>query len=81
MKSMKWLSMSMLSLVSEKGLTRKLKKMTCERSNQFFWELPYWKNLHVRHSIDVIHVEKNVCEILFRTLLNTDRKTRDHGHA
>jgi hypothetical protein len=28
-----------------------------------------------------MHVEKNVCERLLRTLLNTDRKTRDHGCA
>jgi hypothetical protein len=28
-----------------------------------------------------MHIEKNVCEILLRTLLSTDRKTRDHGHA
>jgi hypothetical protein len=28
--------MSMLSLVSRKGLARILKKMTCERSNRFF---------------------------------------------
>jgi hypothetical protein len=26
-----------LSLVSRKGLARKLKKMTCGRSNRFFW--------------------------------------------
>jgi hypothetical protein len=26
-------------------------------------------------------IEKNVCESLLRTLLNTDGKTRDHGHA
>jgi hypothetical protein len=45
------------------------------------WELPYWKDLDVHHSIDVIHVKKNVCESLLGTLLNTDGKTRDHGHA
>jgi hypothetical protein len=28
-----------------------------------------------------MHVKKNVCESLLRTLLNTDKKTRDHGHA
>jgi hypothetical protein len=28
-----------------------------------------------------MHVENNVCEILLRTLLNTDGKTRDHEHA
>jgi hypothetical protein len=28
-----------------------------------------------------MHIEKNMCESLLRTLLNMDRKTRDHGHA
>jgi hypothetical protein len=28
-----------------------------------------------------MYVEKNVCESLLGTLLNTDKKTRDHGHA
>jgi hypothetical protein len=46
-----------------------------------FWELPYWKDLDVCHSIDAMHVEKNMCESLLGTLLNTDGKTRDHGHA
>jgi hypothetical protein len=41
-----------------------------------FWELPYWKDLDVHHSIDVMHVEKNVGHCLTRT-----KKTRDHGHA
>jgi hypothetical protein len=45
-----------------------------------FWELPYWKDFDIRHSIDVMHVEKNVSESLLGTLLNTDKKTRDHGH-
>jgi hypothetical protein len=39
------------------------------------------ERLRRRYSIDVMHVEKNVCESLLRTLLNTDGKTRDHGHA
>jgi hypothetical protein len=79
MKSIKWLRMSMLSLVSGKGLARLLKNMICGKSNRFFWELPYWKELDVYHSIDVMHVEKNVCESLLGTLLNMDGKTRDHG--
>jgi hypothetical protein len=32
-KSMKWLMMSMLSLISGKGLSRILNKMTCRRNN------------------------------------------------
>jgi hypothetical protein len=46
-----------------------------------FWELPYWKDLDIRHLMDVMHIEKNVCESLLGTLLNTDGKTMDHGHA
>jgi hypothetical protein len=46
-----------------------------------FYELLYWKDLDIRHSIDVMHVKKNVCESLLGTLLNTDRKTRDYEHA
>jgi hypothetical protein len=28
-----------------------------------------------------MHIEKNMCESLLGTLLNTNGKTRDHGHA
>jgi hypothetical protein len=51
------------------------------KKQSIFWELPYWKDLDIHHSIDVMHIEKNVCESQLGTLLNTDRKTRDHGHA
>jgi hypothetical protein len=51
------------------------------KNQTLFCELPYWKDLDVPHSIDVMHLQKNLCERLPRTLLNTDRKTRDHGHA
>jgi hypothetical protein len=51
------------------------------KKQSIFWELPYWKDLDICHSIDVMHVEQNVCESLLGTLLNTDEKTRDHGHA
>jgi hypothetical protein len=51
------------------------------KKQSIFWELPYWKDLDVRHSIDVMHPKKNVCESLLETLLSMDGKTRDHGHA
>jgi hypothetical protein len=51
------------------------------KKQSIFWELSYWKDLDVRHSIDVMQIEKNVCERLLWTLLNMDKKTRDHGHA
>ena len=30
------------------------------------------------HNIDVMHVEKNVCDSLLGTILNLDKKTKDH---
>jgi hypothetical protein len=51
------------------------------KKQSFFWELPYWKDLDVHHLIDVMHVEKNMCESFLGTLLNTDEKAREHGHA
>jgi hypothetical protein len=51
------------------------------KKQSIFWELPYLKDLNVHHSIDVMHIEKNVCESLLGTLLNTNRKTRNHRHG
>jgi hypothetical protein len=42
-----------------------------------FWDLPYWENLNIHHAIDVMHVEKNVCESMLGILLNTPGKMKD----
>jgi len=45
------------------------------------FELPYWDtNLH-RHNLDVMHIEKNICENVIGTLLNVDGKSKDHIKA
>jgi hypothetical protein len=41
------------------------------------WKLPYWKDLKLRHNLDVMHIEKNICENLIRTILNITGKTKD----
>jgi hypothetical protein len=71
----------MLSLVSEKRPDKKTEEDNMWKKQLIFWKLPYWKDLDVRHLIDVMHIEKNVCESLLGTLLNTNGKTRDHRHA
>ena len=45
------------------------------------WELPYWKHLAVCHSIDLMHMKKNVCGCLLGTLMNDKWKTKDHAKA
>ncbi|GJR11198.1 retrovirus-related pol polyprotein from transposon TNT 1-94 [Tanacetum coccineum] len=48
---------------------------------QIYNELKYWRHNSVPHCIDFMHVEKNVCESLFRTLLNVPGKTKDGMNA
>ncbi|KAI3743970.1 hypothetical protein L1987_57042 [Smallanthus sonchifolius] len=47
------------------------------KKRSFFWDLPYWKHLQVRHCLDVMHIEKNVCDSLLGLLLNIQEKTKD----
>jgi len=45
------------------------------------WELPYWKDIAVHHSIDLMHVKKNVYGSLLGALMNDKWKTKDHAKA
>ncbi|XP_028077760.1 uncharacterized protein LOC114279671 [Camellia sinensis] len=45
------------------------------------FELPYWKTLKLRHNLDVMHIEKNICDNLMGTLLNVDGKNKDTEKA
>jgi hypothetical protein len=47
------------------------------KKRSILWSLPHWKHLIVRHAIDSIHVEKNMCEALVGTLLDIPGKTKD----
>jgi len=46
-----------------------------------FWDLPYWSILGTPHSLDVMHIMKNVCESLLGTLLNMPERTKDGPKA
>ncbi|XP_074381134.1 uncharacterized protein LOC141722194 [Apium graveolens] len=57
---------------------KKSKKVHCPwKKKSVFFELEYWKFHHVRHCLDIMHVEKNVCDNLIGTLLNMKFKTKD----
>lgn len=47
------------------------------KKKSILWELPYWLYLAVRHSIDGMHVKKNVCGSLLGTLMSDKHKTKD----
>ena len=47
------------------------------KKKSVFWKLPYWEILRVRHCINVMHIEKNVCESILGTLLKIKGKRKD----
>ncbi|XP_022002359.1 uncharacterized protein LOC110899776 [Helianthus annuus] len=59
------------------GKRNRVEKDAIWKKKSIFWDLPYWKNLQVRHCLDVMHIEKNVCESLIGLLLNIPGKTKD----
>ncbi|CAN1153447.1 hypothetical protein LINPERHAP2_LOCUS19416 [Linum perenne] len=42
-----------------------------------FFCLPYWKSNLLRHNLDVMHIEKNVCDNVLGTIMNLAGKTKD----
>jgi hypothetical protein len=64
-----------------KGQKRKktptLTDMPFKKQSIFFKYLPYWKDLKTCHSIDLMHITKNVIDNIIGTLLNMPRKTKD----
>ena len=46
-----------------------------------FWELPYWKTNLIRHNLDVMHIEKNVLDNVFNTIMDVKGKTKDNAKA
>ena len=51
------------------------------RKKSIFFELTYWETLLVRHNLDVMHIEKNICESLLGTLLDLAGKSKDSEKA
>ena len=51
------------------------------RKRSVFFELPYWGNNKLRHNLDVMHIEKNVCDNVLYTLLNEVGRTKDNLSA
>ena len=41
------------------------------------YDLPYWSKLKLQYNLDVMHIEKNICENILSTLLNTLKKIMD----
>ncbi|XP_016482297.1 uncharacterized protein LOC107803178 isoform X1 [Nicotiana tabacum] len=64
---------------SSEGVSGVMKNTWKKRS--IFFNLPYWESNLVRHNLDVMHIEKNVCDNLIYTLLGLGKKSKDNLEA
>ena len=53
----------------------------CWKKRSCLWDLPYWPSLKLRHNLDVMHIEKNICEYILGTLLGIPGKSKDSINA
>ena len=51
------------------------------KKKSIFFDLPYWSHNPLRHNLDAMHIEKNVCDNILGTLLNIGGKSKDHVNA
>ncbi|XP_057746407.1 uncharacterized protein LOC130965663 [Arachis stenosperma] len=51
------------------------------KKRSVFFELLYWKDHILRHNLDVMHIEKNICDNMVFTILNDSVKSKDNLKA
>ncbi|XP_043694245.1 uncharacterized protein LOC122644951 [Telopea speciosissima] len=51
------------------------------KKRSLFFELPYWKDNLLCHNLDVMHIEKNVCDNIIDTLLELKGRSKDKLEA
>ena len=56
---------------------RKREDGQCWDRRSCLWDLPYWADLKLRHNLDVMHIEKNICDNLLGTFMNIEGKSKD----
>lgn len=53
----------------------------CWTKKSILYQLPYWSKLKLRHNLDVMHIDKNICDSVMGTILDIDGKTKDTEKA
>ena len=51
------------------------------KKRSVFFDLPYWEYNKLGHNLDVMHIEKNICDNLLGILLNLEGKSKENYKA
>nr|XP_048326798.1 uncharacterized protein LOC107423378 [Ziziphus jujuba var. spinosa] len=66
------------------NVDKKRKRAACELNwtrKSIFFELEYWSKVKFRHNLDVMHIEKNICDNIVGTMLDIKGKSKDTDKA
>ena len=66
--------------VKRKRLPRRGKSHNWKKRSIFF-DLPYWITLLLHHNLDVMQIEKNICDSMMGMVLDIDKKSKDSLNA
>lgn len=62
-----------------KGMGNRKRKIDSPfKKRSIFFNLSYWKHVQLRHNLDAMHIEKNLCDNILGTLLNIGGMSKDH---
>ena len=62
----------------ERTKRKENERMMVHGKKSILFELPYWATNKLRHNLDVMHIEKNICDSVLGTLLDILGKSKDH---
>ena len=48
------------------------------KKRSVFFDLPYWEYNNLRHNLNVMHIEKNICDNILGNLLSLEGKSKDN---
>ncbi|KAL2480245.1 Uncharacterized protein Adt_33211 [Abeliophyllum distichum] len=48
---------------------------------RIFYDFPYWSSTELKHNIDIMHVEKTICDDFLGTILDDPFKSKDTVNA
>nr|XP_017216852.1 PREDICTED: uncharacterized protein LOC108194417 [Daucus carota subsp. sativus] len=61
----------------KRDLKKRKRETGCPfKKKSIFFELPYWRENLVRHNLDLMHIEKNICDKILGNLLNLGGRTK-----
>lgn len=52
-------------------------KETIGAKRLYIFELPYWKTLLLRHNLDIMHIDKNICDNIIGIIMSLKGKNND----